>query len=78
MVDLRAWSIPSDSSAFWDSDSAFWNRRTKSDQFLIELASDIRQTRDTAATGYVLFTYESLLRDTGSKSLSSIKERIGF
>lgn len=69
MADLRAWVIPV-------SDWYFWDTRSDSEVLFDDLNADIG--RVAKADGYVLFTYESLLNETGSDSLSSIKERIGF
>ena len=40
--------------------------------------SDIGLTKESPVDGYGIFTYESLLRQTNSKSLWSIRKKIGF
>ncbi|MFH1260927.1 MAG: hypothetical protein ABII39_03250 [Candidatus Micrarchaeota archaeon] len=65
MADLRAWPIPDTTDKNANAVSLFQ-----------DLRSDILAT--WYAEGFVLFTYESLLDSTGSKSLYSIKNRINF
>ncbi|MBU1166312.1 hypothetical protein KKF81_05140, partial [Candidatus Micrarchaeota archaeon] len=65
MADLRAWPIPETKDQDTDATSLF-----------PDLSADIRAS--SWAEGFVLFTYESLLDRTGSKSLYSIKRRIDF
>ncbi|MFH1261700.1 MAG: hypothetical protein ABII39_07165 [Candidatus Micrarchaeota archaeon] len=65
MADLRAWPIPNTTDQNVNAISLF-----------PDLSADIRAS--LWADGFVLFTYESLLDSTGSKSLYLIMNRIDF
>jgi len=55
-----------------------WKVKESSDKLLIDLRIDLQSTKDAKANGYAIFTYESLLSESNSMSLASIKEKIGY
>ncbi len=69
IADLKAW--PKE-TPIWE----FWAESDPTKRLFSELATEI--TLVSGIDGYALFTYDSLLRDTNSKSLASIKKEIGM
>ncbi len=55
-----------------------WKIGEDGEGLISDLSKDIQDAKDWTANGYVVFTYDSLLNDTGSSSLLSIKKRLVF
>ena len=56
-----------------------WVRKGEDGEGLkTNLAQDIKTAKENGASGYAIFTYESFLDQTGSDSLASVKNKLGF
>jgi hypothetical protein len=55
-----------------------WKIRQDGEGLITDLTQDIQSAKKGGTGGYVIFTYESFLNQTGSKTLESVKIRLGF
>ena len=55
-----------------------WVSRPEPKGFITDLASDIAAVRNGGADGCAVFTYDSLLLQTSSPTLTSLKSKLGY